>query len=107
MLQANDPPGLATRPPSRRSLVVVLRSDDLPVLMICLFCLATLKIGRMMINVDVSATAFFQGIPLIEFVMKILGLRSPGKRDLSHLSVREGALRQHSKELIIIGVFGD
>ncbi|KAG0335588.1 Eukaryotic translation initiation factor 2C [Podila horticola] len=35
------------------------------------------SVGRMMINVDVSATAFFQGIPLIEFVMKILGLRSP------------------------------
>lgn len=33
-----------------------------------------------MINVDVSATAFFQGIPLLEFVMKILGLRNPGKR---------------------------
>ncbi|KAG0348280.1 Isocitrate dehydrogenase [NADP], mitochondrial precursor (Oxalosuccinate decarboxylase) [Podila humilis] len=32
-------------------------------------------IGKMMINVDVSATAFFQSIPLLEMVMKILGLR--------------------------------
>ncbi|KAI9236747.1 MAG: Piwi domain-containing protein [Podila humilis] len=32
--------------------------------------------GKMMINVDVTATAFFQGIPLVEMVVKIMGLRS-------------------------------
>ncbi|KAF9304752.1 eukaryotic translation initiation factor 2C, 2 [Mortierella antarctica] len=32
--------------------------------------------GKMMVNVDVTATAFFQGIPLLEMVVKILGLRS-------------------------------
>ncbi|KAF9400454.1 Eukaryotic translation initiation factor 2C, partial [Podila epigama] len=32
--------------------------------------------GKMMINVDVSANAFYQGIPLLEMVMKILNLRS-------------------------------
>ncbi|KAG0337299.1 Eukaryotic translation initiation factor 2C [Podila humilis] len=40
--------------------------------------------GKMMVNVDVSATAFYQGIPLIEMVMKILGLRS--KDDLRRTS---------------------
>ncbi|KAG0020067.1 Eukaryotic translation initiation factor 2C [Podila clonocystis] len=33
--------------------------------------------GKLMINVDTTATAFFQGIPLLEMVMKILDLRSP------------------------------
>ncbi|KAF8928954.1 Eukaryotic translation initiation factor 2C, partial [Dissophora ornata] len=33
--------------------------------------------GKMMINVDVAATAFFQSGPLIDLVVKILGLRHP------------------------------
>ncbi|CAG8451565.1 6557_t:CDS:10 [Ambispora gerdemannii] len=33
--------------------------------------------GKMMINVDVSATAFYEGGPLVPIVVKILGGRSP------------------------------
>ncbi|CAG8466663.1 9415_t:CDS:10 [Ambispora leptoticha] len=33
--------------------------------------------GRMMINVDVSATAFYEGGPLVPIVVKILGRRNP------------------------------
>jgi eukaryotic translation initiation factor 2C len=39
-------------------------------------------LGRVMINVDVSATAFFQSGPLTDIIAKILGLRSPGKMTL-------------------------
>ncbi|KAG0045010.1 hypothetical protein BGZ83_009745 [Gryganskiella cystojenkinii] len=34
-------------------------------------------VGKMMVNIDVSATAFYQSGPLLEMVTKILGLRSP------------------------------
>ncbi|CAG8449098.1 3430_t:CDS:10 [Funneliformis mosseae] len=33
--------------------------------------------GRMMINIDLSATAFFEGGPLIQLIVKILGRRNP------------------------------
>ena len=33
--------------------------------------------GRMMINLDLSATAFFESGPLIQLVTKILGRRNP------------------------------
>ncbi|KAG0099317.1 Eukaryotic translation initiation factor 2C [Podila epicladia] len=66
------------------------RTDPIPVFKVKIKKVATINLdelhrfleSKIMINVDVSATAFFQGIPLIEFVMKILGLRSSDKRDL-------------------------
>jgi hypothetical protein len=33
--------------------------------------------GKMMINIDLSATAFYEGGPLVQMVAKILGRRSP------------------------------
>ncbi|PKY15738.1 Piwi-domain-containing protein [Rhizophagus irregularis] len=33
--------------------------------------------GKMMINIDSSATTFYEGGPLIQMIVKILGLRSP------------------------------
>src|SRR3954453_3426236 len=33
--------------------------------------------GRMMINIDLSATAFFEAGPLVQMVTKILGKRTP------------------------------
>jgi hypothetical protein len=33
--------------------------------------------GRMMINIDLSATAFYEGGPLVQLITKILGRRSP------------------------------
>ncbi|KAF9091483.1 argonaute 1 [Mortierella sp. AM989] len=34
-------------------------------------------VGKMMINLDISATAFYQSGPLIEIIIKILGFRNP------------------------------
>ncbi|CAB4399861.1 unnamed protein product [Rhizophagus irregularis] len=41
--------------------------------------------GKMMINIDLSSTAFYEGGPLIQMVARILGLRSPNdlRRGLS------------------------
>ncbi|PKK68178.1 Piwi-domain-containing protein [Rhizophagus irregularis] len=43
--------------------------------------------GKMMINIDLSATTFYEGGPLIQMVAKILGLRSPNdlRRGLSDM----------------------
>lgn len=40
--------------------------------------------GRMLINLDVAATAYFQSGPLTELVVKMLGARSVGN-DRCHL----------------------
>lgn len=45
-----------------------------------------------MVNVDVTATAFFQGIPLLEMVVKILGLRSLGKRHAWKLCISDAKI---------------
>src|SRR6266498_3580763 len=34
-------------------------------------------LGKMMINIDLSATAFYEGGPLVQLITKILGRRSP------------------------------
>ncbi|KAF9434815.1 argonaute 1 [Entomortierella beljakovae] len=41
-------------------------------------------VGKMMINLDVAATAFYQSGPLIEIIVKTLGLRNPN--DLTRTS---------------------
>ncbi|RGB39104.1 Piwi domain-containing protein [Rhizophagus diaphanus] len=47
--------------------------------------------GKMMINIDLCATAFYEGGPLIQMVVKILGLRSPNdlRRGLSDIERRK------------------
>ncbi|CAG8663706.1 17322_t:CDS:10 [Rhizophagus irregularis] len=51
--------------------------------------------GKMMINIDLSATTFYEGGPLIQMVAKILGLRSPndlrrGLSDMERQKVEKG-----------------
>ncbi|CAG8690438.1 3353_t:CDS:2, partial [Acaulospora colombiana] len=44
--------------------------------------------GKMMINVDLSATAFYQGGPLINMVTKLLGRRNPGEIGMINVGQR-------------------